>query len=47
MKFKIYLFDVLKNIFKSFKYVFEFNGCQIISRNFPRIFGTFGIFFGY
>jgi hypothetical protein len=37
LRTKIYLFEVLKNIFKSSKYVFEFIGCQIISRNFPRI----------
>jgi hypothetical protein len=30
---KIYLFEVLKNIFKSSKYIFEFIGCQIVSRN--------------
>jgi hypothetical protein len=44
---KIYLFEALKNIFKSTKNVFELIGCQIISRNFPRIFGAFEIFFGH
>jgi hypothetical protein len=38
---KIYLFEVLQNIFKSSKYVFEFIGCQIMSRNFPKIFWAF------
>jgi hypothetical protein len=46
-KFKIFLFEVIKNIFKSPKYVFEIIGCQIMFRNFPRIFGAFEIFFGY
>jgi hypothetical protein len=44
-KTKIYLFEVLKNILKSSNYFFEFIGCQIMSRNFTRIFGVFGIFF--
>jgi hypothetical protein len=44
---KIYLFGILKNIFKSSKYVFEFIRCQIMFSNFPRIFGAFEIFFGY
>jgi hypothetical protein len=47
LKFKIYLFEILKNIFKSSKYVFEFIECQTMSRNVPIIFGAFEIFFGY
>jgi hypothetical protein len=41
LKFKIYLFEVLNNISKISKYIFEFIGCQIMSRNFPRIFRAF------
>jgi hypothetical protein len=47
LKFKIYLFEELKNILKISKYVFEFIGCQIMSRNFSRIFGALEIFFGH
>jgi hypothetical protein len=47
LKFKIYLLEVLKNIFKNSKYVFEFIGCQIMPRNFRRIFGAFEIFSGF
>jgi hypothetical protein len=41
MRTKTYLFEVLKNNFKSSKYVFEFIGCQIMPRNFSRNFGAF------
>jgi hypothetical protein len=37
-KTKIYLFKVLKKVFRNSKYVFEFIRCQNISRNFPGIF---------
>jgi hypothetical protein len=41
---KLCLFELVKNIFKSSKYVFEFIRCQSMSRNFSRIFGDFEIF---
>jgi hypothetical protein len=31
---------------KALNMVFEFIGCQVMSRNFPRIFEAFEIFFG-
>jgi hypothetical protein len=37
---KIYLFEVLKNVFKNSTYVFKFIRCQNISRIFSRIFGS-------
>jgi hypothetical protein len=35
----------LKTFSKTLNMFFEFVGCQIMSRNFPRIFGVFMIFF--
>jgi hypothetical protein len=35
---KIYLFEVLKTFLKALKMFFGFIRCQIMSRNFPRIF---------
>jgi hypothetical protein len=43
-KIKNYLFEVLKNFSKVLNKVFEFIGCQIMSRNFPIIFGALGYF---
>jgi hypothetical protein len=37
----------LKTFSKVLDMFFEFNGCQIMSRKYPRIFGAFEIFFGY
>ena len=37
----------LKTFSKVLNMFFEFIGCQIMSRNFPRIFGAFEIFCGY
>jgi membrane associated rhomboid family serine protease len=43
-KFKIYFLRYLKTFSKVLNMFFEFIGCQIMSRNFPRIFGAFEIF---
>jgi hypothetical protein len=43
-KTKFYLFEVLKNVFRNSKYVFEFIRCQNISRNFLEFLEAFIIF---
>jgi hypothetical protein len=42
---KIYLFKVLNFFSKAIHMFFELFECQIMSRNFARIFGAFRIFF--
>jgi hypothetical protein len=37
---KIYLFKILKNVFRNSKYVFNFIRCQNICRNFSGMFGS-------
>jgi hypothetical protein len=46
-KFEIYLVEVLNFFSKVLNMFFEFIGCQIMFRNFPRTFGAFEIFFEY
>jgi hypothetical protein len=44
-RIKIYLFEVLKKL-KILNMFFDFIGCQLMSRNFPKSFRAFEIFVG-